>query len=56
MLLYAIIILGIFLMIYIPWEVYRKTDNIGFAFIAFLFCVGATPFIAWIFFCSLLKE
>ena len=43
-------------MIYIPWKVYRKTDNIGFAFIAFLFCVGATPFIAWIFFYSLLKD
>ena len=50
MILWILIIGAIIWTIDLMWRTYRATDNIGFAFIMLLFCIGATPLIAGIMF------
>lgn len=49
MLLWLLIIGAIVWTIDLTWRTYRVTNNFGFAFIVFLFCIGATPLIAYFF-------
>ena len=56
MLIYLIIIAAILLTIYMTWKTYKVSGSIGGAFLIFLFCIGATPFIAWIIYGELLRD
>ena len=56
MFLYAIIIGAIIWTIYLTWRTYKVTGVPGFAFIVLLFCIGATPFVAWLLLGHFLKD
>ena len=49
MILWILIIGAIIWTIDLTWRTYRNTGSIGFSFIVLLFCIGASPLVAYLF-------